>query len=353
VSTFKVVVILPRKCFGENLPTRCSMRYRVLGRSEIKASVVGLGTWAISGWMWGGTNEANSIKAILASMDAGINLIDTAPVYGLGLAERIVAKAIRGRRDKVVLATKCGLVWHTVEGSYHGSEDGRPIYRLLRPESIRYELEESLKRLATDYIDLYQTHWQDQNTPIEDTMGMLLQLKQEGKIRAIGVSNASPVQLNNYHTLGVVDSDQEEYHMLNRDLEIDHLPFCRENDLAVLAYSPLAQGLLTGKISLDRQFPEGDFRRDYSRFSRENRRKVAAMLESIQPIACDHAVPLSHLAIAWTISTGRATHALAGARDPEQAKENAGAADVELDESELSFIDRQITQYASDIPRLW
>jgi len=329
------------------------MKYRVLGRSGIEAPVVGLGTWAISGWMWGGTDEAKSIRAIQASIDAGVNLIDTAPAYGLGLAETIVGKAIRGRRDKVLVATKFGLVWHTSQGQYHGTEDGRQLHRLLAPESIRYELEQSLKRLQTDVIDLYQTHWQEETARTEDTLGMLTRLKEEGKIRAIGVGNVSVAQLKKYQASGPLDSDQEEYHMLDRDLEADLLPYCRANNIAVLAYSVLAQGLLTGAISSGRQFPSGDLRRTYARFSPENRKKVAALLECIGPIARAHEVSLSHVAIAWAIAPTRATHALVGARTPDQANENAQAGDLELSPEEVSFIDRKIEMHASDIPHLW
>jgi methylglyoxal reductase len=314
---------------------------------------VGLGTWAISGWMWGGTDETNSIRAIQASIDAGINLIDTAPAYGLGLAETIVGKAIHDRREKVLIATKFGLVWHTDQGPHHGSEDGRQLHRLLAPESIRYEVEQSLKRLQTDYIDLYQTHWQEETTPVEATMGALLRLKEEGKIRAIGVGNVSFARLKRFQASGPVDSDQEEYHMLNRDLEAELLPVCRESNIAVLAYSVLAQALLTGAISIDRQFARGDLRRTYERFTPKNRSKVAALLERIAPIARTRGVPLSHVAIAWAIAPERATHALVGARNPEQARENAQAGDLQLTAEEVSFIDQQIRTYAPDIPHLW
>jgi len=328
------------------------MRYSSLGGSGIEASVVGLGTWAISGWMWGGADEAISIRAIHASMDAGVNLIDTAPAYGVGLAEQIVAKAIRDRREKVILATKCGLVWHTDQGKYHEIQYGKRVHRFLGPESIRYELEQSLKRLGTDYIDLYQTHWQDETTTIEDTVGMLVRLKQEGKIRAVGVSNVSPAQLEKYHRLGPIDSDQEEYNMLNRDIEVERLPYCLANNIAVVAYSPLAQGLLSGRISLDRQFPEGDFRRAHPRFSVESRKKVANLLGSIQLVARAHRVPVTQLAIAWTISPGRATHVLAGPRNVEQATENARAGDLQLDADELALINQRAERYASGIPHL-
>lgn len=328
------------------------MRYRIIGRSGIRDSVVGLGTWSISGWMWGGTDEEKSIRSIHAAMDGGINLIDTAPAYGVGQAELIVAKAIRGRRDKVVLATKCGLVWHTTEGTYHEVQLGRRIHQFLGPHSVRHELEESLRRLGTDYVDLYQTHWQDPTTPIDDTVATLIRLKEEGKIRAVGVSNVSLSQLERYHTSGPIDSMQEEYSILNRSLETSLLPYCQENNIAVLAYSPLAQGLLAGRISPDRRFPEGDFRRDHARFSRENRIKAAALLQSIEPIAHDHGVSLAQLAIAWTISATRATHALVGARTPEQARDGALAGELELDEGELSFINQQVESHASDIPHL-
>jgi aryl-alcohol dehydrogenase-like predicted oxidoreductase len=315
--------------------------------------VVGLGTWAISGWMWAGTDEARSINAIRASLDAGVNLIDTAPAYGQGLAEEIVAAATRGRRAEVIIATKFGLVWHIQQGQYHGFENGKPIHRLLRPESIRYEVEASLKRLGTDYIDLYQSHWQEAATPIEDTMDALLRLKEEGKIRAIGVSNVSLARLTSYQALGPIDSDQEEYHMLDRDIEAELLPFCRANGIAMLAYSPLAQGLLTGKITAERTFPKGDLRRTYERFNPVNRAKVSALLDSIKPIASAHGATLAQLAIAWTISPGRATHALVSARNPEQAIENAGAGDIQLTGDEVAFIDRQIENFAPDVPHLW
>jgi aryl-alcohol dehydrogenase-like predicted oxidoreductase len=302
--------------------------------------------------MWGGTDEEKSVKTIHAALDAGINLIDTAPAYGLGTAEQIVAKAIRNRRDKVVLATKCGLVWHTDQGTYLEVQYGKRIYRFLGPDSIRQELDASLQRLGTDYVDLYQTHWQDETTPIEDTVGMLMRLKQQGKIRAVGVSNVTLSQLERYHTHGPIDSDQEEYSMLNRDLEADLLPYCRKNNIAVLAYSPLAQGLLARKISPDQQFPEGDFRRDHPRFSSPNRKKAAALLESIQPVARDHGVSLARVAVAWAISRAGATHVLMGARSPEQAVESALAGDLVLDEQEVSFLNQQVEEKAPGIPHL-
>jgi aryl-alcohol dehydrogenase-like predicted oxidoreductase len=278
------------------------MHYRPLGQSGIQASVVGLGTWAIGGWMWGGTDEAKAIRAIQASLDAGVSLIDTAPAYGMGLSETIVGKAIAGRRDKVVLATKLGLVWHVQKGQHFFDEHGKPVHRYLGPQSIRYEIEQSLKRLNTDYIDLYQTHWQDATTPIEKTMKTLLDLKQEGKIRAIGVSNCTIEQLGAYRKVGPLDSTQEKYSLLDRELEKDYLPYTRRNNIAMLAYSPLANGLLTGKIGPERQFPPDDLRYNNPRFSVESRREVQAFLDRVRPIATDYQVTLAQIVIAWTLA---------------------------------------------------
>jgi aryl-alcohol dehydrogenase-like predicted oxidoreductase len=302
--------------------------------------------------MWGGTDEAKSIRTIHTALDSGINLIDTAPAYGLGIAEEIVGKAIRHCRDKVVLATKCGLVWHTEQGTFHEVQYGKRVYCFLGSGSIRHELEASLERLQTDYIDLYQTHWQDETTPIEDTVDTMMRLKQEGKIRAVGVSNVSLAQLARYSARGSIDSMQEEYNMLNRDLEGRLLDYCRTNGIAILAYSPLAQGLLTGKISANQQFPESDFRRHHPRFSFGNRAKAVALLRSIQPLADRHQASIAQLAIAWAISRPGVTHALLGARGPEQVQESVLATELELDALEFSFINQQVERHATGMPHL-
>ena len=275
--------------------------------------------------MWGGTDVRKSVRSIQASLDAGVNFIDTAPAYGLGLSEQIVGEAIRGRRDKVILATKCGLVWHTAKGTFFVDQNGTRIHRYLGAESIRYEVEHSLRRLETDYIDLYQTHWQDSTTPIEETMGALLDLKREGKIRAIGVSNCTVDQVRRYRSVGPVDAAQEKYSLLHRDLERDYLPYCVKNRMAVLAYSPLANGLLTGKVDPERIFPEDDLRRNNPLFSRESRLRVREMFERLEPVTRRYNFTDGQLAIAWTLAQPGITHALVGARDERQAAENAAA----------------------------
>ena len=335
------------------------MRYRQLGKSDIDASVVAFGAWAVGGWMWGGVEEQEAVRAIRAAMDAGINFIDTAPIYGFGRSEEVVGKAIADRRDEVVLATKCGMVWDAEKGDFFFTSDDEAIrrdgggdlkvYKYLGPESIRREVEASLQRLGTDRIDLYQTHWQESTTPIADAMGELLRLRDEGKIRAIGVSNVTVAQLEEYRAAGELASDQEQYSMLFRKHEDALLPYCRENGLAFLAYSPLAQGLLTGKVGPDRVFPEGDQRASKPRFSVENRAKIAAMLDKFKPIAEGRGLTLAQLAIAWTVAQEGCTHALCGARTPQQAIENAAAGDVELEESELAAMAEAVAQRGGDI----
>ena len=313
------------------------MLYRKLGSSGIDVSAVGFGAWAIGGWMWGGTDEPQAVAAVQAALDHGINLIDTAPAYGYGRSEEIIARAIRGRREKAVLATKCGLVWDREDGTFffHADQQGatmRPsekkIYKCLKPDSIRTEVERSLARLGVDYIDLYQTHWQDPTAPIEDTMAALVKLKEQGKIRAIGVSNAGLDQLRAY---GPIDSDQEKYSMLDRNLETNGiLEYCRQRNIAVLAYSPLANGLLTGKIGPDRQFGPGDLRKANPRFRRDNLEKVNGTLEQLRPLAESYQASIAQLVIAWTCAQPGMTCVLCGARNPQQAIENAAAGGIAL-----------------------
>ncbi|MGP4805136.1 aldo/keto reductase [Agrobacterium cavarae] len=324
---------------------------RPIGRSGIEASAVGLGTWAIGGWMWGGTDEKASIDAISASIDAGISLIDTAPAYGMGLAETIVGKAIAGQRDKVVLVTKCGLVWHVAEGAYFFHQDGKPVHRYLGPASIRYEIEKSLQRLGTDHIDHYVTHWQDATTPITETVGELVRLKEEGKIRSIGASNVSKEDLSAYIATGAIDAIQEEYSMVTRAIETSFVPTCLANDVSILSYSSLALGLLSGKMGPDRVFTGDDQRKDNPRFSLNNRQKVARLMEVIEPVADRHEATIAQVAIAWTVAQPGITFSLCGARDAKQAIENAKAARLRLTTDEVSMISDAITEHLVDLDR--
>ncbi|MES0884180.1 aldo/keto reductase [Roseibium sp. SCP14] len=325
------------------------MLTRKIGRSGIDASAIGLGTWAIGGWMWGGTDESRSIEAIQASIDEGVSLIDTAPAYGQGLAEEIVGKALNGRRDKVALATKCGLVWHTQKGNHFFDYDGKPVHRYLGKEEIVYEVEQSLKRLGTDYIDHYITHWQDPTTSIDETMEALENLKSQGKIRSIGASNTSPEELKAYVAAGQLDAIQEEYSMVKRVIEATHVPFCLENGVSVLSYSSLALGLLTGKIGPDRIFSGDDQRKDNPRFSLENRQKVARLMETVSPIAEAHGATNAQVVIAWTLQQPGITFSLCGARDPGQAVENAKAGRLRLSEADLEAISNAAQRHLNQL----
>ncbi len=225
------------------------MRFVKLGSTDMKVSVVAFGAWAVGGHWWGGNDEKDSIEAIQSSIEAGINFIDTAPAYGLGLSEEIVAKAIKGKRESLFIATKCGLRWNLKKGMYFFDYDpGVPMYRYLGKESLEEELDNSLKRLNTDYIDLYQTHWQDPTTPIDQTMEFLMQVKKKGKIRAIGVSNVDSQQIKAYAENGVLDSDQEKYSPLDLEVQAELLPWCEKNNVSMLAYSPTSKALLTGTL---------------------------------------------------------------------------------------------------------
>jgi len=319
------------------------MHYVKLGKTDIKTSVIGLGAWAIGGWLWGGTDEARSIRAIDAAIDSGINFIDTAPAYGKGYSEEIVGKAIKGKRDRVIIATKCGIQWHSRNGKFFFKyESGEKVYKFLGPKSIRDEIEQSLSRLGVDHIDLYQTHWQDETTPIEDTMETLMELKNEGKIRAIGACNAELEDLEQYSRSGQLDVDQEKYSLIDRKIESGILPWCGENNVTMLAYSPLVGGLLTGKINADREFKGDDLRKNDPRFSIENRNKINSVLENkFKPIAEKYGLTLAQLSIAALVSQDNVI-ALCGIRNEKQAKENAGAGHQVIEEADLLKIRKAI-----------
>ena len=305
------------------------------------------GAWAIGGWMWGGNDERDAMDAILASIDHGVNAIDTAAVYGQGNSELLVARALRGiPRDKVVIATKCGRRWDSAEGSDPWSTtdiDGKPITirSNSRRDSIFYECEQSLKRLGTDYIDLYQIHWPDRTTPVEEAMRAMEDLLRQGKIRAIGVSNYDLEWLRRAAAATALHSLQPPYSLIQRHIERDGtLAFCREKNIGVIVYSPMERGLLTGKVTPDRQFAPGDHRATHRFFTVENRRRVLAALEKVKPIADRHGASYAQLVINWTTSEPGITAALVGARNAEQATHNAGALRFTLTAEERAQVRR-------------
>lgn len=319
------------------------MQYRKLGSSELNVPIVSFGAWAIGGWMWGGTDDAAAADAIRRAIDEGMTLIDTAPTYGMGHSERIVGEAIRGRRDEVIVATKCGVRWNLDtdrEGMITKTNEGKTVklVRCLSKESVRHEVDQSLLRLDIDVIDLYQCHWPDPMTQIEETMEALLEAQTAGKIRHIGVSNFTVDMMQSCLKHGAIVSDQPRYNALQREIESDVLPFCRDHDIGILAYSPIAQGLLTGKVGPDRQFSEGDGRTARPWFQPANRARVLDMLEHVGPIAKAHSATLGQVFINWLIHEPGVTTALVGARTPEQVTENAKAGSFTLTPDEQKKI---------------
>lgn len=327
------------------------MRYTMLGKTSIKVSVVAFGAWAIGGTFWGGTDEVAAERAIEISIDAGINFIDTAPGYGFGLSEKIVGRAIRGKRDSLVISTKCGLIWDRDEGVHHFTipDKGRGIdtYRNLTKESIQKELKDSLSRLETDYTDLYMTHWPDPQTPVEDTMNTLLELKQKGYIRAIGVSNVPIDLIKEFAKFGTIDADQEQYSILDRNVEAELLPWCKENNASMLAYSSMSKGLLTSKLDPNRKFSGGDIRVFFGekRFQPKNIASTNKLLEKfLGPVASKHNATIGNIAVAYLIHDSNVI-ALCGARNEVQADENAKAGDIILDSEDKKAVELFISNY--------
>ena len=331
------------------------MEYRQLGVSSVKASVITYGAWAIGGTMWGGSDEKEAIEAIHASIDAGVTSIDTAPIYGYGKSEELVAKATAGKRDQVQIFTKFGLVWDSrdsrdsrdsKEGEHFFdlTENGKTenIYRNAHKKSIIAECERSLKRLNTDHIDLYQCHWRDHTSSLEETMDAMQQLLKEGKILAAGVSNFTADEIKEANSFVPIASNQPPYSMVLRDIEKDVLPFCRENNIGTIVYSPLQRGLLTGKFKPDHKFAPGDHRASQPQFQPEFIKKTNSFLEELKPIAAKHQTTVGNVVLNWTIHQPGVTVALVGARDAAQAVENAKAASFKLDSTDLETINRSL-----------
>lgn len=322
------------------------MKYMEIGKSGLKASTVALGTWAIGGGSWWGQNDDNeSIYTIRQAVEEGINLVDTAPVYGFGHSEEVVGKALAPIRDKVLISTKCGLMFDRVEGSYFFERDGYKVYRNLTKQAIKDSVEQSLKRLGTDYIDILFTHWQSVEpfiVPIEETMEALMALKKEGKIRAIGGSNMSPFHIENYSNYGELDIIQEKYSLIDRRVEKEILKSAEAHKVTFQAYSPLEQGLLTGKIRKD-YVPEAGSSRDGKKwYKEENLSKIVDGVDSWAPLCEKYGCSKGNLAIAWVASRSQSMNVLCGARKLEQIKENVKAAEVVLEPEDIEWMRQSI-----------
>lgn len=317
------------------------METRSLGNSELQITPIIMGTWQAGKRMWVGIEDEDSIKAIRAAFEAGITTIDTAEIYGEGHSEQVVAEALSDVREQVVYASKVF-----------------PTH--LKYEQVIEACDRSLKNLNTDYIDLYQIHWPSGNfnseiVPISETMSALNKLKEQGKIRAIGVSNFSRAELEEASQYGRIDSLQPPYSLFWRQVEKDAQPYCIENNISIIAYSSLAQGLLTGKFSSTHQFAEGDNRLKNKLFNSENFPRAEQALDKLRPIAQRHQCSLAQLSLAWLIAQPQ-TQAIAGARNQEQVINNAKASEVKLSAEELQEIDiigRIVTDHLDDNPVMW
>ena len=317
------------------------MELRSLGTSEVKISPIIMGTWQAGKDMWVGIDDSETTKALRAAFEAGITTIDTAEYYGNGHSERVIGEALADVRDQVVYATKVF--------SNH-----------LKYDQVMEACHRSLKNLRTDYIDLYQIHWPagswgTQYVPLEETMGAMNDLKEQGKIRAIGVSNFSRVQLEEAAGYGRIDSLQPPYSLFWRRVEKDGQPYCVQNNITILAYSSMAQGLLTGKFGPNHTFARGDHRSKNRLFKPENCERVQQALERLRPIAERNGISLGQLALAWLITQPN-TCAIAGARNSEQVRQNAKAGGILLspgDLEEIDLIGRSVTDQLDDNPVMW
>lgn len=328
------------------------MKYVNLGTSDLIVSSITFGAWAIGGWMWGGADKKEAIKAIQKGYDLGITSIDTAAVYGFGESERIVGKAIKGNRDNYQILTKYGMRWNDTKGNYYFSTIGNngesiDLYRYAAKESIIKECEDSLRRLGTDYIDLYQIHWPDESTPISETMEAIEMLKEKGKVREAGVSNYSVEQLNEADQYTHIVSNQVPYSMLRRDIEKTLVPYTQKHHKSIIAYSPLQRGVLTGKITPGYKFNKGDTRGGLAYFKEDNVVKINDFLNQILPIAIDHGATLTQLVLCWTLAQPGIDVILVGARDEKQISENTGAANIYLSDKEIDLINHYLSKLGS------
>jgi aryl-alcohol dehydrogenase-like predicted oxidoreductase len=321
-------------------PSQAEMEFVEIPNTSIRASRIALGTWAMGGWMWGGSDEKDAVRTIHAALDSGINLIDTAPVYGFGRSEEIVGKALAtgGRRKRTVIATKVGLDW----------TEGKP-FRNARKARIVEEAEQSLRRLRTDVIDLYQVHWPDPNTPIEEVAGAMAALHGAGKIRAIGVSNFSPAQMDEFRAVAPLHTAQPPYNLFERSIEQDVLPYCRDRNIALLAYGSLCRGLLSGSMSRSSRFTGDDLRKTDPKFRPPRFEQYLDAVEKLDAFARErYGKRVIHLAARWVLDRNHMNIALWGARRPGQLSPVDEVMGWHIDNSAMAEIDQILKQTIKD-----
>lgn len=307
------------------------MKYTKIGTSNLKVSSICLGTWVFGGDCWGEVDDKVSQRVIEEAIDKGINFIDTAPIYGSGRSEEVIGRAIKGKRDALVIATKCGL-----------KIKGKGIAVDLSPESIRLEIENSLKRLGLETIDLYQCHWPDENVPFDKTFSELEKLTQEGKVKYIGISNFDADQTKRALECSQVITNQVQYSLLERSIEEDLMPLCREKGVSILPYGALGGGMLTGKYSEPPEIKKGDVKDFFYKYYKEpywtKSRRLVSVLEDV---AEAHNASASEVAINWTLSHDLVPSCIAGCRTPQQLAQNVKAADWQLTEEELNRVESE------------
>jgi aryl-alcohol dehydrogenase-like predicted oxidoreductase len=309
-----------------------ALKTRKFGKTGLEITTVGFGAWAIGG-AWGPQDDEESVAAIRRAVELGVNWVDTAAVYGLGHSEEVVARALKDvpEADRPYVFTKCSLVW----------DESREISNVLKKDSVKRECEDSLRRLQVEAIDLYQIHWPNPEEDIEEGWSALAELKDEGKVRHIGVSNFDVAQMERASAIAPVESLQPPYNMLNRDIEEEILPYCGENDIGVIVYSPMASGLLTGKMTPERirNMPSDDWRRNSEEFNEPKLSKNLELVELLREIGERHGKSPAEVAIAWTLRHPAVTAAIVGGRRPDQVDGVVGAADFRLSDDEIEEIE--------------
>ena len=314
-----------------------TMESAEIAGASLRVSRVGLGTWAIGGWMWGGSDDAQSIETIRAALEHGVNLIDTAPVYGFGRSEEVVGQALAGRRERAVIATKAGLEW----------KDGK-VFRNASRARINSEFEESLRRLQTDHIDIYQLHWPDPKTPIEETAGAMKALFDQGRIGAIGVSNFSVDEMERFRAVAPIHVLQPPYNLFEREIEAAILPYCLKHGIATFGYGALCRGLLSGRMKPDTVFDAGDLRRVDPKFNAPRFTHYLAAVARLEQLAQERfGRRVIHLAARWALDQG-VTTALWGARRPDQLSPIDEVSGWSLDADAKTEIDRILREEIPD-----
>jgi aryl-alcohol dehydrogenase-like predicted oxidoreductase len=327
------------------------MRSKQLGKSDLTITRIGIGAWAIGGgqweFAWGAQDDAQSIAAIRAGLDLGINWIDTAAVYGLGHSETVVGRAVQGLRDRPYIFTKCSLVW----------DETRQISHNLQAASIRRECEASLQRLGIDAIDLYQIHWPawkggpESASPgsIEEAVGALAKLKEQGKIRYIGVSNFNVEQMQRAQAIAPITSLQPPYSLVATDVQDVILPYALKQNIGVIVYSPMGSGLLTGAMTRERiaAMPEDDWRKSNPNFQEPLLSRNLELVDRLRAVGQRHKASPGQVAIAWTLKNPAVTAAIVGIRSAEQAKQNVGGADLDLSQSDIAEIENRLVPEAA------